>query len=66
MKTFKVAMLAGALSVAGFAFASPASACKNPVNNNSSCEWGGCHLVWEDPTTNPTGPWAAPYWECYY
>ena len=64
MRVLKVAILAGTLSVVGMGFASPASACKDPVNNNSSCEWGGCHLVWSPP--NPTEPWPAPYFECYY
>jgi hypothetical protein len=63
MRVAKIAILSGALSVMGFAFASPASACKDPVNNNSSCEWGGCHLVVEEP--NPNG-FGAPYFECYY
>ncbi|HEX2057572.1 MAG TPA: hypothetical protein VHI71_04305 [Actinomycetota bacterium] len=65
MRTLKVAVLAGALSLVGFGFASPASACKEPVNNNNSCQWGGCRLVLEQPDPN-TLTWAAPYFECYY
>ena len=65
MRALKIAVLAGALSVVGFGFASPASACKDPVNNNNSCQWGGCNLVWEVPDPTANG-WPAPYFECYY
>ena len=64
MRVVKIAILAAALSAMGIAVAPSASACKEPVNNNNSCQWGGCNLVWEQP--DPTGAWAAPYFECYY
>lgn len=61
MRFVKIALLTGALSVLGIGFASPASACR-PINNG--CSAGSCHLVWEEPSL--TGPWVAPYFECYY